>query len=77
MDCEDCRHLTVVGLHDTGPRSDVIEAGALTTRPTRWNFNIDRLGVPVVRRPPRERETRGSIPALPGGVIPVTERFVF
>ena len=20
MDCEDCRHLTVVGLHDTGPR---------------------------------------------------------
>ena len=21
MDCEDCRHLTVVGLHDTGPRS--------------------------------------------------------
>ena len=22
MDCEDCRHLTVVGLHDTGPRFD-------------------------------------------------------
>ena len=21
MDCENCRHLTVVGLHDTGPRS--------------------------------------------------------
>ena len=21
MDCEDCRDLTVVGLHDTGPRS--------------------------------------------------------
>ena len=21
MDCEDCRHLTVVGLQDTGPRS--------------------------------------------------------
>ena len=20
MDCENCRHLTVVGLHDTGPR---------------------------------------------------------
>ena len=20
MDCEDCRHLTVVGLHDTGPK---------------------------------------------------------
>ena len=20
MDCEDCRHMTVVGLHDTGPR---------------------------------------------------------
>ena len=21
LDCENCRHLTVVGLHDTGPRS--------------------------------------------------------
>ena len=21
LDCEDCRHLTVVGLHDTGPRT--------------------------------------------------------
>ena len=24
LDCENCRHLTVVGLHDTGPRSGVI-----------------------------------------------------
>ena len=23
MDCENCRHLTIVGLHDTGPRSEV------------------------------------------------------
>ena len=23
MDCEDCRHLTVIGLHDTGPRCDI------------------------------------------------------
>ena len=23
MDCENCRHSTVVGLHDTGPRSEV------------------------------------------------------
>ena len=23
LDCEDCRHLTVVDLHDTGPRSDI------------------------------------------------------
>ena len=22
LDCEDCRHLTVVGLHDTGPRTE-------------------------------------------------------
>ena len=24
MDCEDRRHLTVVGLHDTGPRSSML-----------------------------------------------------
>ena len=24
MDCEDCRHLTVVGLHDTGPRGSAL-----------------------------------------------------
>ena len=28
MNCENCLHLTVVGLHDTGPRSTM---GALTT----------------------------------------------
>ena len=26
LDCEDCRHLTVVGLHDTGPRTSVFLA---------------------------------------------------
>ena len=29
MDCEDRRHLTVVGLHDTGPRSATLETDAL------------------------------------------------
>ena len=26
LDCEDCRHLTVVGLHDTGPRCTSLSA---------------------------------------------------
>ena len=30
MDCENCRHLTVVGLHDTGPRS---QFGSVTPDP--------------------------------------------
>ena len=29
MDCGNCRHLTVVGLHDTGPRSAALEVDAL------------------------------------------------
>ena len=29
MDCENCRHLTVVGLHDTGSRSAGLETDAL------------------------------------------------
>ena len=29
VECENCRHLTVVGLHDTGPRSAAREADAL------------------------------------------------
>ena len=24
LDCENCRYLTVVGLHDTGPRNDIM-----------------------------------------------------
>ena len=27
MDCEDCRHLTVVGLHDTGPWNSLLRTG--------------------------------------------------
>ena len=30
MDCENCRHLTVVGLHDTGPMCAALEVDALT-----------------------------------------------
>ena len=29
MDCENCRHLTVVGLHDTGPRSLIVTVSFL------------------------------------------------
>ena len=29
MDCENCRHLTVVGLHDTGPRAEHDDTDAL------------------------------------------------
>ena len=29
LDCEDCRHLTVVGLHDTGPRTTGPSAGMI------------------------------------------------
>ena len=25
MDCENCRHLTVVGLHGTGPRASAVK----------------------------------------------------
>ena len=51
MDCEDCRHLTMVGLHDTGPRSrhsshcklDALAA----TLPGGWRLRVNaRLGLP-------------------------------
>ena len=32
LDCENCRHLTVVGLHDTGFRSDCLLAACLTSQ---------------------------------------------
>ena len=32
MGCENCRHLTAVGLHDTGPRPTALGADALTSQ---------------------------------------------
>ena len=36
MDCEDCRHLTVVGLHDTGPWRRSVEE-EMRTAVTAWD----------------------------------------
>ena len=38
LDCENCRHLTVVSLHDTGPRSYLTFTAALSSSlPLRWS----------------------------------------
>ena len=48
MDCEDCRHLTVVGLHDTGPwltspSTDPLAPGAW--KGGHWSTNFEVTGM--------------------------------
>ena len=41
MDCENCRHLTVVGLHDTGPRTSLADDLFGGLKPQRsWLVNV-------------------------------------
>ena len=44
MDCEDCRHLTVVGLHDSGPRWDPVR---LTAKCSKCACSIAHIGVSI------------------------------
>ena len=61
MDCEDCRHLTVVGLHDTGPWSR-----ARDTRRLHWAIWTHMTGVQRCIHKPMYCQTNQS----PGQLLP-------
>ena len=55
MDCENCRHLTVVGLHDTGPRP------GLGLEPSRRENNRVTEGDVETLNGGRQEDNRGTM----------------
>ena len=68
MGGENCRHLTVVGLHDTGPRSRLkgLVAGSIPKIVPLTNSKTLTAAVFLFHRPTRERKIAGSNPACAG-----------
>ena len=52
LDCENCCHLTVVGLHDTGPRSSSVQYNYMLSYKTWRRFNCSQFLPPRGRRWP-------------------------
>ena len=74
-DCENCRYLTVVGLHDTGPRSAALEVDALTTRPERRSLTKRITGPSLSHKRPSSSSAihsrAGQIFSLADAIKPV------